>query len=40
VMVEFNNEKMKKFLPSFQYTPIDQSIKDVCKELLKRYETH
>ena len=40
VMVEFNNEKLKKFLPSFQYTPIDQSIKDVCKELLKRYETH
>jgi nucleoside-diphosphate-sugar epimerase len=32
--VEFNNTKLKKFLPSFQYIPIDQSIRDVCRELL------
>jgi nucleoside-diphosphate-sugar epimerase len=34
VRVEFNNTKLKKFLPSFQYIPIDQSIRDVCRELL------
>ena len=35
--VEFNNTKLKKFLPSFQYIPIDQSIRDVCRELLNSY---
>jgi nucleoside-diphosphate-sugar epimerase len=32
--VEFNNSKLKKFLPSFQYIPVDQTIRDVCKEIL------
>jgi len=27
---------LKQFLPSFEYITIDQSIKDVCRELLKR----
>jgi len=35
-LVEFNNNKLKQFLPSFEYITIDQSIKDVCRELLKR----
>jgi nucleoside-diphosphate-sugar epimerase len=34
--VHFNNSKLKKFLPSFQYIPIEESIRDVCRELLKR----
>jgi hypothetical protein len=36
-VVEFNNSKLKKFLPSFQYLPIDQSVKDVCNELLNKH---
>ena len=40
VMVEFNNQKLKRFFPGFQYITIEQSIKDVCKEFLKRYEQH
>ena len=35
--VEFNNSKLKKFLPSFQYVPIDESIKDVCRELMNSH---
>jgi len=35
-LVEFNNNKLKQFLPSFEYITIEQSIKDVCRELLKR----
>jgi dihydroflavonol-4-reductase len=37
-LVKFDNNKLKKFLPSFQYIPIDQSIKEVCGELLKKYQ--
>jgi nucleoside-diphosphate-sugar epimerase len=37
--VEFNNQKLKEFLPSFEYITIEQSIKDVCRELLKRRQT-
>ncbi len=36
--VRFDNNKLKKFLPSFEYIPVDQSIKEVCRELLERYE--
>ena len=36
--VEFNNKKLRKLLPGFRYIPIEQSIKDVCRELLKRNE--
>lgn len=32
-VVRYNNTKIKKFIPSFNYTPIDESIKRVCKEL-------
>ena len=35
-LVLFNNDKLKKFLPTFQYITIEESIKDVCRELLKR----
>ncbi|HYJ38847.1 MAG TPA: NAD-dependent epimerase/dehydratase family protein [Chitinophagaceae bacterium] len=36
--VEFNNKKLKKFLPGFKYIPVEQSIKDVCSEFLKRIQ--
>lgn len=36
VLVEFNNQKLKRFLPGFEYIPIEQSIKDTCTQLLKR----
>jgi len=32
-VVHFNNTKLKKFLPDFSYTPIDETIKRVCHEL-------
>jgi dihydroflavonol-4-reductase len=31
--VEFNNAKLKKFLPSFAYRPIEESIREFCNEL-------
>jgi nucleoside-diphosphate-sugar epimerase len=34
--VQFNNAKLLKFLPGFQYTPLTQSIKDTCKELQQK----
>jgi len=34
--VEFNNSKLKKFLPSFEYMPVDQTIRDVCKEIITK----
>jgi dihydroflavonol-4-reductase len=33
--VEFDNSKLKKFLPAFQYIPIDETIRMVCGEILK-----
>jgi nucleoside-diphosphate-sugar epimerase len=32
-IVHFNNQKLFKFLPFFTYTPIEETIKRVCKEL-------
>jgi nucleoside-diphosphate-sugar epimerase len=32
-VVHFNNEKLLKFFPHFRYTPIEETIKRVCKEL-------
>lgn len=32
-VVKYNNSKLKKYLPSFQFTPIEETIKRVCKEL-------
>jgi nucleoside-diphosphate-sugar epimerase len=32
-VARYNNNKLKKYLPSFSYTPIDETIKRVCKEL-------
>jgi nucleoside-diphosphate-sugar epimerase len=32
-VVHFNNKKLLKFLPGFLYTPIEETIKRVCKEL-------
>jgi nucleoside-diphosphate-sugar epimerase len=33
-IVHFSNKKLLKFLPSFTYTPIEETIKRVCKELI------
>ena len=38
--VEFNNAKLKKFLPSFQYIPVNQTIRDVCREILANNKEH
>ena len=35
-LVLFDNSKLKKFLPTFEYISIEESIKDVCRQLLKR----
>lgn len=34
--VKFNNEKLLKFLPGFQYRSLNQSITDTCKELQQK----
>jgi dihydroflavonol-4-reductase len=36
-IVHFNNSKLKKFLPDFEYTPLDETIQRVCKELQNTY---
>jgi dihydroflavonol-4-reductase len=36
-VVHFNNSKLKKFLPDFEYTPLDETIQRVCKELQTTY---
>ncbi len=35
--VEFNNSKLKKFFPAFAYRPIEESIKEYCRELKSTY---
>ena len=37
-VVAFNNSKLKRFLPSFEYIPVNKAIADTCKELVKRYK--
>ena len=37
-VVRFSNNKLKKFLPNFNYTSLNQTISRVCKELLDRYQ--
>ena len=32
-IVKYNNNKIRSFLPSFTYTPLDETIKRVCREL-------
>ncbi|MEJ7683960.1 MAG: NAD-dependent epimerase/dehydratase family protein [Segetibacter sp.] len=32
-IARYNNSKLKNFLPSFTYTPLDETIKRVCNEL-------
>lgn len=32
-IVRYNSSKIKEYLPSFNYTPLDESIKRICKEL-------
>lgn len=32
-LVKYNNNKIKQFLPSFEFTPLDVTIKRVCNEL-------
>ncbi len=36
--VYFNNKKIKTFLPGFEFTPIAETIKRVCKELEEKYQ--
>jgi len=35
--VNYNNSKIKKFLPGFEYTPIKDSISRICGELKEKY---
>lgn len=35
--VQFDNSKLKQFLPDFTYTPVAASLKRVCAELLKKH---
>lgn len=35
-IVKYNNSKLKKYFPSFKYTPLDETIKRVCKELQQK----
>lgn len=35
--VNFDNSKLLKYLPSFNYTPIDETITRVCEHLKKKY---
>jgi len=36
--VYFNNSKLKKFLPSFEYIPVNKSIAETCRELSIKYK--
>ena len=36
--VRYNNEKLGKFLPNFQYTSIESAIATTCKEMLQNLE--
>lgn len=36
-IIKFDNSKIKRYLPSFVYTPIDESVKRICKELQQQY---
>jgi hypothetical protein len=33
--VRYNNEKLGKFLPDFQYTSIESAIHNTCKQMLQ-----
>jgi dihydroflavonol-4-reductase len=35
--ISYNNEKIKKVLPSFEFTPIDDTIKETCATLKEKY---
>lgn len=37
-IVRYDNSKLTNFLPSFEYTTIDETIKRVCKELAEKYQ--
>lgn len=36
--VYFDNSKLLKALPHFQFTPLQQTIERICKELIKKYK--
>ncbi len=36
--VRFDNSKLKKFFPSFQYTPVEDSLKRICGELKEMHK--
>lgn len=35
--VNFDNTKIKKLIPGFQYLPLESSVKRICGELLRKY---
>jgi nucleoside-diphosphate-sugar epimerase len=36
--VQFDNSKLRKYLPDFEYTPLEESIKRVCQELKQLHQ--
>lgn len=36
-IIKYDNSKIKKYFPSFVYTPINESVKRICKELQQKY---
>jgi len=34
----FNNQKLKEFLPTFNYTPLNETVKRICNELKEKYQ--
>jgi nucleoside-diphosphate-sugar epimerase len=38
--VSFDNTKLKQFFPAFQYTPINNSLERICKELEEMHSSH
>lgn len=37
-VTRYNNSKIKNYFPSFNYTPLDETIKRVCKELQQQHQ--
>lgn len=34
----FNNQKLKEILPTFNYTPLNETVKRICNELKEKYQ--
>jgi nucleoside-diphosphate-sugar epimerase len=39
-IVHFDNSKLKKFLPGFAYTPLEETIAHTCKLLQQKFNNH